>query len=311
MGVRLYCGVSETSWNGISPRPGKYACVAPVYGRERKVRPSVYIPPGSRVILDSGAFSDASHERLSFAAALSRQIDHAVTQGYWDKVELVATYDLLIDEMWDGNEREKRRWGEAEAWDAVETTINAAAFLNSNRHCLQGKGVVMSAQGVTPDQYLECAAAIVPFVSDVDTFGMGGWCISGLMPKKMLPAFSATISRLIPMLGQEGIRRVHIWGVIDSEFLGQLLWMCDAHGILLSTDSSGPHMRPARNGQWGYKGWINANYQRVEPRLRGRDRAVHVALTRCWLEHGLRQSAFYRPPSDRRLSRREYRGERE
>lgn len=287
--------------------PGEYACVAPIYGRKRKVSPSIAAPKDCKIILDSGAFSDSTSERLTFDDALKRQLSHASKKGYWDRVTHVASYDLLIDEMWQDGEREKRRWDEESAWKAVEETVAAAAYLSKERRKIGNRGAILSVQGVTPSQYMECARAIVPHLHSNDILGMGGWCISGLRPKEMLGSFSETITSLVPFAHSNGVKRIHIWGVMDSEFLGQLLWICDRYGILPSTDSVGPHMRPARNGQWGYRGWVKEEYKRAPTNQRGLHRAIHVMITRCWLNCGLRNSVFYREPTGIRLKRKDWR----
>lgn len=294
--VRLYCGVNETEWNRHPVAPGSHACVAPVYGasvrtkRENRVK----LPKGTAVLQDSGAFSDGPGQRLSLTDALNRQIAHGQKYGYADQVTHVASYDLLIDEMWEDDCRHKGRWTEESAWQAVEETVAAARYLSKQR--LPGR--VLSAQGVTPKQYVACAQEVIPLLDDGDVFGLGGWCISGKIPTQMMPVFSETVTAVVPMLSGAGVKRAHIWGVIDSEFLGPLLWLCDHHGIELSTDSAGPQMRPARAGTWGYKGWINPNYQRAPVESRGLHRAIHVALTRCYLNHGLRQSQYYAAPKN-------------
>ena len=58
--IRFYCGVSERHWNYHPVEPGPYACVSPVYGRtlQGKRRTSILWPKYTRVIQDSGAFSD-------------------------------------------------------------------------------------------------------------------------------------------------------------------------------------------------------------------------------------------------------------
>ncbi len=77
---------------------------------------------------------------------------------------------------------------------------------------------------------------------------------------------------------------MHLWGVCYTPALGELLWLCDEAGIELSTDSSGPQVRPCM-GEWGYGSWRNTSYTRPEPTIRGAERARHVACTRDWLAH--------------------------
>lgn len=279
--IRFYCGVSETVWNHHPVAPGGYACIAPVYGSTvaSKRVASVWIPPNTLTIQDSSAFSDGPGQRLSPEAALDRQIQHAETYDYSNQITHRASYDLLIDERWAEGRRKKERWTENEAEFAVKITIKAAEYLNKNRQ--SGIGCIMSAQGVTPRQYLKCTQQVVPFMAENDIFGVGGWCILGKKPG-LLPVFRETMRQVIPFIARAGIKRAHIWGVCYAPGLAEILALCDEYGVALSTDSVGPSIRPAR-GQWGYAGWINHNYVRPEPEIRGLERARHVQAVRDWL----------------------------
>jgi hypothetical protein len=292
--MKLYCGVNDQNWNKHPVMPGDYACISPIYGKSEKTKREnrVTIPQNTRIIQDSGAFSDGLNDRLSFPQAFDRQVKHAEKYQYQNQIEAMASYDLLIDEMWEEGKRHKQRWSENDAWFAVNETINAAKFLAKN---YSGKRV-QSAQGVTPNQYLQCAYQILEYTDFNDIFGLGGWCISGKMPLQMIPHFSRTIWLVIPLIASANIKRVHIWGVMDSEFLGPLLWLCDQYDLILSTDSAGPQLRPVM-GEWGYKGWKRP-YNVAPVETRGIHRAIHVQLTRCWLKHGLRKSPFYHEPEN-------------
>lgn len=291
--IDLYCGINETKWNHHPVAPGPLACVAPVYGKSKETKRvnSVFVPLDTEVLNDSAAFSDGPDERLPFPAALDRQISHSEKYGFSEQVTHRASYDLLIDEKWEGGHRSKRRWSENDAWEAVKVTIEAAKYMALN----YPQPRVQSAQGVTASQYLECAIRIMEwFDLDRDIFGLGGWCISGVMPRQLRPAFNATMVKIIPFLAGAKVKRVHIWGVIDPTFLGPLLWMCDQYGLNLSTDSAGPSKRPAF-GEWGYRGWRDLNYKRVPSCDRGLERARHVEATRQWLKN-LRATEFYHRP---------------
>lgn len=282
-GVKLYCGVAgETKWNHHPVAPGAFTCTAPVYGKRQRRVSRVALPKDTRVVLDSGAFADTAHPRLTFEGALKRQLDHAERFNYGDQLEYVASYDVLIDESVLDGVRVKRRWFESAANEAVDTTVAAGAYLNQHR--LKNVGCVMSAQGVTPSQYLDCTKRIMPYINtDTDVLGLGGWCIIGMMPKRMMPVFRDTIRQVIPYAAKQGVQRIHIWGVIYAPALGELLWMCDQHGLELSTDSSGVSVRPAQFGTWGYDDWIDHSYQKAPVETRGLDRARHVQATRDWL----------------------------
>jgi len=318
--IRFYCGIGERQWNWYPVTPGPDACISPVYGNSTASKEinSVHVPAGVQVIQDSGAFSDGPGQRLNFVDALKRQERHAERYSYADQIEARASYDLLIDEMWDEAEgssavyrRTKRRWTETQAELAVQETIAAARFLSQHRN---GLPCILSAQGVSPQQYRRCAEKIVPLMQENDVFGLGGWCITGKFPAQMQPVFRETLYSVIPFLGQEGIKRVHIWGVCFAPALGELLWLCDQHGVTLSTDSMGPSVRPAM-GRWGYGDWTDTSYSSapsLKPeeaqetstvkgfagnsieiaRARGAHRTEHVRQVRGWLKY-FRHTVYY------------------
>jgi hypothetical protein len=291
--IDFYCGINETKWNHHPVLPGPLSCVAPVYGKSAATKRvnSVRLPKDTKVINDSSAFSDGPDDRLEFSAALDRQVSHSEKYDFSWQVTHRASYDLLIDEKWEGGQRSKRRWSENDAWEAVKVTIEAAKYMALNYHYPR----IQSAQGVTASQYLECTIRIMEwFDTKRDIFGLGGWCISGVMPRQLRPAFNATMQKVIPFLARAEVKQVHIWGVIDPTFLGPLLWMCDQHDLKLSTDSAGPSKRPAF-GEWGYRGWRDLNYKRVPTCDRGLERARHVEATRQWLKN-LRATEFYHHP---------------
>jgi hypothetical protein len=346
--IRFYCGVGEKHYNHHPVVTGPYACVAPVSGSTVKKVNSVAVPEGVAVIQDSGAFNDAclllqgqerhvslmKHCRVSFKEALQRQERHAEHFGYADQIEARASYDVLIDETWTEDAsglrtRCKKRWSETDADLAVEETIAAAAYLHQHRN---GLPCILSAQGVSPRQYLHCIEQIMPYVRDGDIVGLGGFCILGLN-HSYLPGFRETMRLVIPFLKREGIRRVHIWGVCFAEPLGELLWLCDhdeegnldpQQRLHLSTDSIGPSTRPVKKdkqtdyGTWGYASWCNNRYP-VPPvldsckvkdadgnkaptcssdtRCRGLERGRHVLQTREWFAHfRTREPRLYRAP---------------
>ena len=345
--IRFYCGIGEKSYNHHPVVAGPYACVSPVSGSDIKKVNSIAIPEGTCVLQDSGAFNDAclhlrgthrqmvviTQSRLTLKEALIRQEQHAKHFNYEGQVEARASYDVLIDETWiekaTGLSRIKKRWSETDADLAVEETVAAAAYLNEHRN---GIACVMSAQGVSPKQYLACTERILRYMRPGDILGLGGWCILGLR-RSLLPVFRQTMRLVIPLLKREGISRVHIWGVCFAEALGELLWLCDhdeegnldvQHRIHLSTDSVGPSTRPVKKDRetgyatWGYASWYNNHYP-VPPilasckakdedgnkaplcppdaRCRGLERARHVMQTHDWLaSFRTREPRLYRAP---------------
>lgn len=296
MCVTFYCGVNDMMWNYHPVSPGEYACISPVYGKTERTRKEnrVRIPQNTKIIQDSGAFSDGFNTRLSAEQALDRQLSHSIKYGYDSQIVARASYDVLIDEMWNDGERLKGRWTESAAWKAVEQTIKAAEYTAKNL----SERAILSAQGVSPSQYMVCVKAIAPLLRSGDILGLGGWCISGKMPSVMMPTFCDTITGVIPYLGVNNVKSVHIWGVIDVEFLAPLLYLCDRHSIELSTDSAGPQLRPVM-GEWGYKGWKDKNFVVPHVSERGLYRALHVQKTREWLNE-LRLSPYYGEPKTTR-----------
>jgi hypothetical protein len=287
--ISFYCGINEQNWNHYPVMPGRLACIAPVYGRTARTRREnrITVPSSTKIMQDSGAFSDGPNDRLTFAQALVRQVRHAQKFGYVDQVTHVASYDLLIDERWQNGARFKERWNVDEAMVAVNETIVSAKWLSSRRGIVERRfpaleGLILSAQGVTPRQYLECAERIIPLFKPGDVLGLGGWCIVGKLPKQLLPVLIDTMRLVVPAAAKAGIQRVHIWGVIFPRALAWVSSLCHAHGIHLSTDSAGPQLKPAF-GEWGYGDWRNKAYQRQPVAYRGLHRIKHVRMTRRWL----------------------------
>lgn len=311
--ILFYCGLNEHTWNHHPMRPGPRVCIAPVYGRTvgTKTVTRVTVPDEVQAVLvDSAAFSDRLDDRLSFEEAKNRQIAHAYQFKYARRVSHLASYDLLIDEKWQDGERSKQRWSREEAERAVRETVAAARYLAHQRRALWGAfghriGLVLSAQGVEVEQYVRCARQMVPLLEEEDIFGLGGWCITGLLPGVILPSFREIMAELIPYLGSQGVKRVHVWGVIFPEALAYLLALCDRSAMQLSTDSSGPCRYPIL-GQWGYGSWRQNSYKTPpilasckavdsdghkvptclpDARCRGLERCRHVQLTGDWLAH--------------------------
>lgn len=194
-------------------------------------------------LLDSGAFSDSPADRLDPATALERQFRwESEAERWWHypwRAEALVSYDLLIDEKWTGCIRKKERWSVAEADRAVRVTVDAAAYLVAQRERLTPRCLVLACQGVDAGQYAECVSGVLTHARPGDWIGLGGWCILGVY-RSWLPVFKQAMRRVLPLVASAGLNRVHIFGVLWPPALGPLLWLCDALGLTLSTDSSGP-----------------------------------------------------------------------
>lgn len=313
--ITLYCGVGgETTWNYHPVAPGPLACISPVHGNKKRYMNSVPALPDTLILQDSGAFSDKPEERLEPAHALERQIWHAEKCTYASQVIARASYDcLLIDEIWGNGVRRKERWPEEAGWFAVQRSVGAANYLARHRGNIPA---VLSAQGVSPEQYLACVQQLVPLLSPGDILGFGGWCIVGKMPRRMMPLFRRAMHLVFPFIGREGVKKVHVWGMLYPPALGELCYLCDEYGLELSTDNAGVSVNPAAYGSWGYGSWRDSSYAGApifdscryvdeqghhaptcgpETRCRGQERARHVALTRDWLtSFPCREAKYYR-----------------
>lgn len=197
-------------------------------------------------MLDSGAFSDVrvGDLRLGPEEALERQLRwEANASRLWGspwQAESIVAYDQLIDEKWvPGVGRRKQRWSVQEAERAIRVTVDAAGYLVSQREPLAPRRLVLPCQGVDCRQYAECVQGVLQHAGADDVIGLGGWCILGWF-RSWIPEFWSTMRTVLPMIASAGIAKIHIFGVTYLPVLGPLLWECDRHGLLLSTDSSGP-----------------------------------------------------------------------
>ncbi|HEY9610644.1 Dam family site-specific DNA-(adenine-N6)-methyltransferase, partial [Allocoleopsis sp.] len=242
---------------------GGYRCYTAAYSRNY---PEAHDAIG---LVDSGAFSDSPEDRLTFEQALTRQlkwentastrlnnrfyefpvVSHTTPFQPFARCRLLAlfewqayalaSYDLLIDEVWLDGAKIKRRWSEEDAKAAVTTTVEAARYLVSQRDHLQPRKLILGCQGVTADQYRECVEQILEFASPEDWIGLGGWCILGRM-RSWLPTYWETLHQVIPLIAAAGIKHVHLYGSLLDESCAPLLWFCDQYGLTCSADSKRP-----------------------------------------------------------------------
>lgn len=195
-------------------------------------------------LLDSGAFTDPPHKRLTPEGALDRQLawERWATR-IWEsepwRASHFVSYDLLIDEKWVAGEKQKQRWTVAEGESAVTETIAAARYLVQERARIEPRTLILSCQGVDAFQYQECVSEVLKVAQPHDWIGLGGWCIIG-MRQRWMPTFWQTMRAVLPQIASAGVRHVHIFGVLFLKALGGLLHLADQSGLTVSTDSTAP-----------------------------------------------------------------------
>lgn len=230
--MELYVSKTNNTLNRLPFQPELVTsniCINP----SRKVR----VKEGTKVLFDSGAFQDVKNDnRLSFKEALNRQLNYEESQNFVS--ELLVSYDRLVDEKHDekvGHIKERVDYKTAEEY--VEETINAAKFLADQIDDLKPRKPVLSCQGITTDQYLDCLKEIVSFADPETVIGFGGFCIVGLKPKYEGQYFEI-IEKSREILKKKGIKRVHIFGVGKFKLLVRTHMIFREFGISASYDTS-------------------------------------------------------------------------
>lgn len=236
-------------------------------------------------ILDSGAFTDPPERRLSPEGALQRQLAWERTASErWGEpymADVLVSYDLLIDEVWLGADRHKRRWSVFEADRAVGVTVQAAQYLASVRTQLSPRTLMLSCQGVDAMQYAECAVEVLKMAQPSDWIGLGGWCILGRFTS-WLPTFWSTLYTVLPLIAAAGVGHVHLLGVLYQPAVGGLVWLADRHGLTVSTDSAAPVLACTRR-----------DHKKAGVRVAGwRGNVEHWVRTLA----DIRESTYYRQP---------------
>jgi hypothetical protein len=211
-------------------------CLNPA--RRRRVK----VMEGTNVLLDSGAFQDVkSDQRLSFEAALDRQLQFERDQGFIS--EMIVSYDHLVDEKNDEQlGRIKQRAPYDDACQFVEETIDAAKFLVDHRNDLRPRKLILSNQGVTVPQYVECVKEILSFSEEQDVIGFGGFCITGRKPS-LKKDYYAVLEETLPLIRAKGIRRLHLFGIGSFDVLVRTHFLCKSYGIEPSYDTSSYEFR--------------------------------------------------------------------
>jgi len=231
--TRYYVSKCHDTMNGVPYAPERvtpYLCLNPSY--------RVTLDGGCRVdyILDSGAFQDVrSEDRLSFGDALTRQLRFEA--GVGRRAEAIVSYDRLVDEQVEDGVQFKERVSESLGREYVEETVEAAKYLVSQRGRLDGRGLVLSCQGATVPQYMDCLRAVLDVASPEDVVGLGGFCILS-RSKKYEEEFYEVVRRGFPMIRENGNARVHVFGMGVFRALVQAEMFARTNGIQLSYDTS-------------------------------------------------------------------------
>lgn len=214
------------------------------------------------VLTDSGAFQDVDTEtRLSFEDALERQLEYERRVGYVS--EYIVSYDRLVDEQLIEGEKVKQRWGFSAAEEAVRETVDAAKYLSDRREQLAPRKLILSAQGVTIEQYVRCSKQIIAMMDKRDCFGFGGFCIIGQRRNSMTPdgctfpeQFVCIVEEVMPLLQFAGIKRAHVFGVSYLPALRQVIPIAERHGVALSIDTSSIERNSVIEGKvWSDEGF--------------------------------------------------------
>src|SRR5439155_12832075 len=105
-------------------------------------------------------------------SALNRQLSYEESVGFLAR--FLVSYDWMVDESFPegGKGKNKRRVGYRTSERRVEETVNAAKFLADQRHDLGSRRLVLSAQGITVPQYLNCVKQILSFADSGDVLGL-------------------------------------------------------------------------------------------------------------------------------------------
>jgi hypothetical protein len=196
-------------------------------------------PKRVNVLLDSGAFQDIEEdERLSFKDALARQLTYEESVGFVSK--FIVSYDRIVDESPTvQGKRLKRRVSEARAERYVKETIDAAKYISDERTELTPRRLVLSNQGTTPEQYVDCVKETLRFSEPEDVIGLGGFCIIGQVPRYVDDYFQV-LGKVLPLMKRRGITRIHMFGVGVFKVLVKTHVMCHKYGITPSYDTSSP-----------------------------------------------------------------------
>lgn len=211
----------------------------------------------TKALCDSGAFQDIDkNKRLMPEEALNRQLkyrnfirDNVVYDASWE-FESICIYDQMIgvDECIIDGKKKKVRGTVETGKIAVDDTLQSAHYYYTQRQTIPS--ITYIAQGVNSDQYVECTKELLTLMRpNIDYFGFGGFCIIGKQRKTMLPLFYETVYKVLPLLEEKGITRIHLLGVCIPDAVRFAVQESKKYGIHVSTDSSAPEMNAVAFGR--------------------------------------------------------------
>lgn len=234
--MKFYASKTHDVLNGTPFNPEEVIdtiCLNPKYPTRVRWRHN------TKWIMDSGAFQDVSIDRrLTPGEALNRQLDYirtfpptVVTNGR------IVSYDRLVDEQFNATFGQfKQRVSEAVGEEYVEETIKAAEYLVSERSKLD-QGLILSCQGATVPQYIDCADKIIGMACGSDTIGIGGFCILS-KSQTYEKDYYRVIREIFPKMATHGIKKAHIFGMGVFRVLLQTDLFARRYGIDISYDTS-------------------------------------------------------------------------
>ena len=97
--------------------------------------------------------------------------------------------------------------------------------------------LILSCQGTTTAQYLDCIRRVLAVAIPGDIIGLGGFCIIS-RSKDAERQFYEVIEQGLPMIAAAGITEAHIFGVGMTRALVRAEKQAQRHGIALSYDTS-------------------------------------------------------------------------
>lgn len=227
--MRFYASKCHDTLNSLPFVPERYAnqlMLNPNY-------PRVSLPHDCVYMMDSGAFQDVSTDtRLSFKDALARQLDFENVLGV--KAEAIVSYDRLVDEQLLDGKQIKQRVDTLIGAEYVEETIKAAEYI---ARALPNRKLVLSNQGSTVKQYVDCVDSVIQVAKPADIIGIGGFCILA-RNKQYRADYFEILKQILPKLKEHGLSQIHIFGMGIFEVLIKTEILCKKYGVSCSYDTS-------------------------------------------------------------------------